>query len=109
MLNFPNVHSITEQRIIDAVITDALQEGYSISIFDGKEWPYKHLTDAQKIADKVGRSDETAFVLWTPEGTRIGAIQFMHGNITDVLVDYSNNTETTNVVGNACLIAMACD
>ena len=104
MKYFPDHANKTEAKIINKIITSALKNGYSISVFDGEDYSLLRSTTRKEIKAECFATDETTLVFHVisePFVTKVGWVWLIHGNGCDVIADYSDNPETEALLGPA--------
>ena len=76
------------------IIDKALEEGYSISIYNGgDDAEIEKSRDRQAILDNLFQADDDQIVLYL-DGKKFGSIQLVYGNSGwDVISDYSTKLE----------------
>lgn len=89
--SFPDHIREDEAKIIDALITAALNRGLTISVNDGEEWALRESTDRHAIQKEVAATDVTFFQLRNADGKKVGWFDCIHGNGCDVIHDYTDN------------------
>lgn len=87
-----------ETKIIRAIATKVVENNYTISVFDGEEYPVKKSGNVEDIMSAVGATDETTFRIRNEGGETIGFIYFVHGNGEDVVSDWSDAPEIESIV-----------
>lgn len=91
-----------ERKIARAVITQAINLGYSIDVDDGEEITLRHSQDVKAILKAMFTTDEDWLIL--RRGKESGWVRFVYGNGGyDVVNDYTVNLEP--VMGPADKIA----
>ena len=88
MTHFPAHIAPVEAQIINRILTSALANGGMVSVHDGEEWAIKHSTNRATIQGATAATDETLLVCRLADGTKVGAVQLIHGNGPDVVCDY---------------------
>ena len=97
MSYFPAHMDSTEIKIINRVISAALQAGLTISVADGEEWALRASTDRAAIQRETNATDITEY-LFRRNGEKVGGVIFIHGNGVDVIHDWSDNDATDAIV-----------
>jgi hypothetical protein len=93
-----------EKRIVEAVVDEALKQGYELSVDDGEE-THPATTERAKVIDAIMETDEDYLTL-LKNGVEIGWVRFVYGNEGwTVISDYSDNDVTRSVIASAEKIA----
>jgi hypothetical protein len=87
---YPKHMSATEARIITKLIRRALQQGWTISVYDGEEWALVKSTDFEAITAEIAATDETT-LRFREYGISVGSVFLVHGNEDEVISDMSAN------------------
>lgn len=95
---FPSYMWKSEVIIIDALISEILQRGLLISVYDGEEWVVKRSSDRAEIQRNIATTDETLLKACKPCGTIVGTITLIHGNWSEVISDHSNNRTMDSII-----------
>ncbi len=73
------------------IVGRALAKGYTVSVYDGEEFPVKRSTNRAVIRDALASTDEDILVIRESDGTRVGNILLVWGNSPEeVAADYSD-------------------
>lgn len=81
-----------EGSIALALVSAALERGFTVSVFDCEEWTVKRSTNKAEIVDALFTTDDDTIRLHTPEGERVGSFWLVYGNCGyDVVSDYTAN------------------
>lgn len=105
-----HIHPI-ERRIIDAAIKSILAAGHTISVYGDGEMDLKQSADYAEITSHVAACSETEFRIWTRRAAdddmprKVGWVHFVHGNETQVLIDYTVGAETEALLERANTLA----
>lgn len=110
---YPDHIDPIERRIIDAAIKSILAAGHTISVYGDGELDLDQSSDYAEITSHVAACSETEFRIFTkrPEGSRaflprkVGWVHFVHGNETQVLIDYTVGAETEALLERADTLA----
>ena len=89
-----------ERAIAERLITDAIAQGYQVSVSDGEEWTVKRSTDSKAIMAALFSTDED-YIRIRKEGEEgsIGQFALIYGNDGwDVIADWSYTEETEAVM-----------
>jgi hypothetical protein len=79
-----------EQSIVFSIIAVALAEGFTISVYDGEEYPLTNSTDPKAINDAMFSTDSDVLVLSKGQPAMpAGSIVLIYGNGCDVISDHS--------------------
>lgn len=91
-----------EKAIASKLIEIALEKGYTISVFDGEEYPLKRSTDAAAIMNALASTESDVIVLRKPDQLAkdqpIGRILLIWGNDHELISNHSDNALTNEVV-----------
>lgn len=91
-----------ERQHILPVVQRALDRGYTISVYDGGDYPLKRSSNLDDILNALGATDEEWIIIRDPRLTPrnlIGTIQLVYGNDPDeVVADYSDNLVVEEIV-----------
>lgn len=94
------VRQLIERAIIRRAVTDALQKGFVVSVWDGDEYTVTHSNDLAKIMAEVMAADEGVLAFWKPDASRktgfahLGAAYLVYGNDGwDVINNYHTSLE----------------
>ena len=108
MKYFPDHANKTEAKIINKIITSALKNGYSISVFDGEDYSLLRSTTRKEIKAECFATDETTLIFhkgeypdnkgWVVVSDYKGWVWLIHGNSYDVISDYSDNPEIEEIL-----------
>jgi hypothetical protein len=83
-----------EKGIAKRVVRSAIALGYTVSIWDGGDWPVKRSSKLPEIIRAMFTVDEESLEFCNAEGGLIGTAWFVYGNAGwDALADYTA-TET---------------
>ena len=97
-----------ERRIVRAVATDALKQGYTVTVYDGEGPDALALDKSTRLADimaSVMTTDEDLMV-FHKDGKRAGAVYFIYGNDGyDVICDHTANDAVYAIIKRADEIA----
>lgn len=92
-----------ERRICRRIILDALQQGYTIKVYDGEEM-FGPFNKVKPILDAMFSVDEE-HLLFYKDGKKVGWAFLIYGNACDVLSDHSDNEATRQIVEGASKLA----
>jgi hypothetical protein len=82
-----------ERKIATAVVTSALNAGYTITIDNGSDVETPKLHSIKSILDAMFQTDDEYLHMWK-DGKRFGWVFFVYGNDGwDVISDYTTNLE----------------
>ena len=74
---------------IRRIVSRAIKAGYTVSVFDGEEFAIKRSTDIPAIVAACESTGEDTLVVRTADGTKVGSIWLVYGNLPEELVaDY---------------------
>ena len=81
-----------EKQICERLVDKALAAGYTISVYDGEEWPLKRSSNRPDILAAMYSTDSDVLRCCLPEsGKAVGSIMLVYGNGGDVVSDYTDN------------------
>jgi hypothetical protein len=86
-----NPHETIELPKARKLIRAALKAGYSVSVYDGEEWPLKRSTSQTEIFAAIASTDCDVLRFRTTAGEVVGSVTLIWGNEDDVISDYSDN------------------
>jgi len=90
-----------EGIIVQKIVDDALEAGYTISIFDSEEWCVKKSKDKEYILANMGIADEMVVRLRDGQNDIVGGISLVYGNDTDIISNYSCNDRMEDFIKEA--------
>lgn len=85
---------MSDQTVTIALVRKALAAGYTVSVFDGMEYPVKRSSDLAEIKCGLFACDEEWLTFRHADGTRVGTAFLVYGNAPDgseVICDYTDN------------------
>jgi hypothetical protein len=92
----------TEKTIAKKLVEITIEQGYTISVFDGEEYVVKRSRDAEVIMNALGSTDHDTLTIRKPEqlakDTPVGSILLIWGNHRDLISDYTDNADTNALV-----------
>jgi hypothetical protein len=80
----------TERRIANAIVSDALAAGFSISVHDGEEWALKDGKAHNTILAAMNSTESDTLRLRDADDNIVGSIYLVWGNDEDLLSDNSD-------------------
>jgi hypothetical protein len=80
-----------EARIARKIVKDALANGWTISVYDGEEWPLKSSTDSRAILEAMCTTGCDVLHLRDASGEPFGSIWLVWGNDEDLISDHSDS------------------
>ena len=85
-----------ERAIAERLVTDAIAQGYQVSVNDGEAWVVKRSTDSKAIMAALFSTDEDYIrIRKDGEETSVGTFTLVYGNDGwDVIADWSYSAET---------------
>ena len=89
-----------ERAIAERLVTDAIAQGYQVSVNDGEAWVVKRSTDSKAIMAALFSTDED-YISIRKEGEdgSVGTFMLVYGNDGwDVIADWSYSAETEAVM-----------
>ena len=89
-----------ERAIAERLVTDAIAQGYQVSVNDGEAWVVKRSTDNKAIMAALFSTDEDYIrIRKDGEETSVGTFTLVYGNDGwDVIADWSYSAETEAVM-----------
>ena len=89
-----------ERAIAERLVTDAIAQGYQVSVNDGEAWVVKRSTDSKAIMAALFSTDEDYIrIRKDGEETSVGTFTLIYGNDGwDVIADWSYSAETEAVM-----------
>ena len=89
-----------ERAIAERLVTDAIAQGYQVSVNDGEGWVVKRSTDSKAIMAALFSTDEDYIrIRKDGEETSVGTFTLVYGNDGwDVIADWSYSAETEAVM-----------
>ena len=82
-----------ERRIVKRTVTDLIEAGYTLSVYDGENESAKTSTDYKLLHNALMETDEDFLNVWK-DGKRVGWVRFTYGNDGyDVISDYTISLE----------------
>lgn len=81
----------TELKIARKLVTQAVEQGYLVSVSDGEETTVTRSNDLETIVGALATTDMDWLTFHTPMGLRTGAVLLVWGNGTDLISDYASN------------------
>lgn len=85
-----------ERAIAERLVTDAIAQGYQVSVNDGEAWVVKRSTDSKDIMAALFSTDEDYIrIRKDGEQSSVGTFTLVYGNDGwDVVADWSYSAET---------------
>lgn len=79
-----------ENNIAAKIVDDALALNYSISVFDGEEYPVKRSSDREEILKALNSTGIDNLKIWNSEGGCVGIVALVWGNAGwELISDYT--------------------
>ena len=95
-----------DARTIDKLLTDALAQGFTVSVHDGEAWPLKKSTDKAAIIAALESTDMDTLRFRDATGAKIGDVDLVHGNEPGVIMaDHSDNDAMNALLAPAYALA----
>lgn len=97
-----------EKAIVKAIVTNAIELGYTVSVYDGEEWCLRRSDDVKTIIAATFSTDLDClcFREKTDEAKRVGTVQLVYGNDGfDVISDYTSNDTMETILSKANALA----
>jgi hypothetical protein len=92
----------TEKTIAKKLVELAIEQGYTVSVFDGEEYPVKRSRNVEVIINALGSTDHDTLTIRKPEqlakDVPVGSIVLIWGNDRDLISDYTDNAGTNALV-----------
>lgn len=87
------IRRLIELGVVRKLVSHAIAEGHTITVYDGEEWPVKRSTDIDLIIDHAFSTDESWLRVFA--GTEyLGEVFLVYGNSGwDVINDYHVSLE----------------
>lgn len=90
-----------ERRIVSRIVKDAIDLGYTISVFDGESYPIQGSADYRAVMRSAFSTDEDTLI-FREQGRRIGSVYLVYGNDGyDVVANYTDNPEVEKILHRA--------
>lgn len=98
-----NTRISIEATIVCKIVESTLNQGYSVSVWNGGEEPeIEKSRDLKAILDSTCLCDEEILSFYGNDGMAYGHIRLIYGNDGwDVVADYSDNAHTEQVLAEA--------
>lgn len=89
-----------ERFVVKQMVSRALDKGYTLSVFDGEEFPVLHSDDLEEVMAELGHCDEEWLYVENADHKKIGTIWLVYGNDPDeVVCDCTDKPEILEIVG----------
>ena len=86
--------SYLERIIVQRLISDLLDRGYSLGVNDGEETTLTHSSDMLEITSAMYSTDEDFLLVYRENANHpFGWVRLIHGNGRDIISDYTTNLE----------------
>lgn len=83
--------SVSEAKISESLVKNALERKWFVSVNDGEEWTVKMSNNAKEIIMSLATTGDDTLRFRDREGTPLGYVWLVWGNHEDVISDYSDN------------------
>jgi hypothetical protein len=87
-----------ERKICSQLVREALNRDYTVSVYDGEEWPLKRSTSHRAILAAMFSTDSDTLRFHDSSGMSLGSVLLIYGNGEDVIFDHSDNPATNALV-----------
>lgn len=88
-----------DTKIVKALINNAINKGYTISVYDGEDYAVKRSMDAKEILEALEATDEEWLFIKRSDKTTVGNVMLVHGNEDGViLADWSVNEAMEEII-----------
>ena len=95
-------HNAAHERAqAETLVEILLDRGYSVSVFDGEEWPLKRSTNRAAILAAMGSTEGDTLRIYDENGDRIGTFWLVYGNGPGELVSDHTDSHYTASIMNA--------
>lgn len=98
-MNVQNATVSVERKIIRNLVKQALDKGYTVSVYDGEDWCLKLSNSVTLIMSSIQSTDSDKLVFRNANKVKIGAVLLVYGNGDDVISDYSDNEAMRALIG----------
>jgi hypothetical protein len=91
-----------ERTIGKLIVENAINKGYSITVFDGEEEAITKSREAAAILNSMMATDEEHLLFYKPEETYVGFVFLVYGNDGwDAIADYIDEPEIKDILAHA--------
>lgn len=93
-----------EKSVVRKVVRNALNMGYSISLYDGEEWTIQRATTEKEVMSAIQTTDADTlrFRKIDDVGTPVGSVYFVYGNsASEVMNDWTDTEEVAAILAPA--------
>jgi hypothetical protein len=92
--NRNNPKTAAERGIAREVIRCLVDAGYTVSVFDGEDYPVRKSTSKRAIFDALAQTDNDKLVARDKDGKKVGWVWLVYGNEPcELIADYTLNLE----------------
>lgn len=81
-----------EKDICAKLLTELLDAGYSLGVYDGEATVIKNSRNMTDLMDAVFSTDEDILLVYRDD-KKVGWVHLIWGNGTDIISDYSKNVD----------------
>jgi hypothetical protein len=88
--------TLGERRTATRLVAAALAAGYTVSVYDGEEYPVKRSRKSKEILEALASTEEDWLVIRDGAGERLGSLRLIWGNDQtgeELIADYTDKPE----------------
>lgn len=105
-MSLSNLRNQIENRIVQALVSEILVKGFTISIDNGgDEFEIEKCHDEKTVLANCALCDEDTIYFFNSVGKNLGCIYIIYGEGDTIITDYSDNDLTNEIVDRALKIA----
>lgn len=83
-----------ERKIITKLMKEAINKGYTVSVYDGEEYAVEKSTDIELLKKEIMATDMDSIEIYANNGSMFGTVLAVYGNDGyDVMADSTNTPE----------------
>jgi hypothetical protein len=90
-----------ESRIARAIVGDALKTRLFVSVYDGEVFNVRLCNVHSIILDNMGHTESDTLHFYSESGVKVGWVQLMWGNDTDLIHDSSTSRAMAKLLTHA--------
>ena len=95
-----------ENRIVQALVSEILVKGFTISVDNGEEdFEIEQSHDEKAILNACALTDEDTIYFFDANGKNLGCVFIVYGEAETCITDYSDNPITNEIIDRALKIA----